>query len=97
MTPTIELTAYAAPILHLSGFFTFDPDAVLRLSDTVKKLEAALRGDGTFAITTDSTRQDMSTLTAPPPVPPPQGRDTGITIDVGLACLDDRCPCLAAS
>lgn len=71
MTPTIELNPHAAPILHLSGFFTFDPNVVLRLSQTVKQLEAALRGDRTFAITTDSTRQDMSMLTDPPPVPPP--------------------------
>ena len=68
---TIELSSYAAPILHLAGFFTFDPDAVLRFSATVKKLEAALSGDGTFAITTDFARQDMSTFTAPPRVPPP--------------------------
>lgn len=71
LTPTIELNPTAAPILHLSGFFTFDPDVVLRLSQTVKQLEAALRGEGSFAITTDATRRDMSMLTAPPPVPPP--------------------------
>jgi hypothetical protein len=74
--PTIELSVYAAPILHLSGFFTFDPDVVLRVSPTVKQLEAALRGEGTFAITTDSARRDMSTFGPPPPVPPPEELDT---------------------
>jgi hypothetical protein len=69
--PTIELNSHAAPILHLSGFFTFDPDAVLRLSNTIKQLEAALRGDGTFAITTDITRRQMSTFTPPPDTPRP--------------------------
>ena len=48
LAPIIELNSGAAPILHLSGFYTFGPDVVLRVSDTVKRLEAALRGDGTF-------------------------------------------------
>lgn len=70
-TSTIDLSSQAAPILHVSGYFTFHPDAVLKLSHTVKQLEAALRGEGTFAITTDSARQDMSMDTPPPTVPPP--------------------------
>lgn len=72
LTPTIELNSHAAPILHVSGFFTYDPDVVLRLSDVVRRLEAALRGDGTFAITTSATRREMSTLSSPPHVPPPE-------------------------
>lgn len=75
LAPTIELSSGAAPILHLSNFFTFDPDLVLRLSDTIKQLEAALRGDGTFAITTAATRQEMSIFSPPPPVPPPEKED----------------------
>ncbi|HMN44053.1 MAG TPA: hypothetical protein PKE27_05755 [Povalibacter sp.] len=75
-TPTIELRADEAPIVALTGFFTFDPQPVLRLSDTVKQLEAALRGDGTFAITTDASRQQLSIFDPAPPVPPPEPIDT---------------------
>lgn len=67
----VAVHSHTAPILHLSGFFTFDPDAVLRLSNTVKQLGSALRGDDTFAITTDATRKEMSAFTPPPRVPPP--------------------------
>lgn len=74
-SPDIELESHDAPILYLAGFFTFDPDLVLRLSDTVKQLEAAIRGDGTFAITTDANRLDMRTDSPPPPVPPPADPD----------------------
>jgi hypothetical protein len=70
--PTIELNSGNAPILHLSGLFTFNPDIVLRLSETVKQLEAALRGEGTFAITSLAARREMSIFTPPPPVPPPE-------------------------
>lgn len=69
--PTIELSSHAAPILHLSGYFTFDPDLVLRISYPVKQLEAALRGEGTFAITSAATRREMSTISPSPPAPPP--------------------------
>jgi hypothetical protein len=69
-TQTIELNPTAAPILPLSGF-PFDPELVLRHSDTVKRLEAALLGDSSFAITTEAARQKMSTFDPPPPVPPP--------------------------
>lgn len=72
LTPTIELNSHAAPILHVSGFFTYDPDVVLRLSDVVRRLEAALRGDDAFAITTAATRREMSTFSPPPHVPPPE-------------------------
>lgn len=70
--PTIELNSQAAPILHLSSFFTFDPDVTLRSDRTLQQLEAALRGDGTFQITTPDLRQGMSTFGPPPPVPPPE-------------------------
>ena len=72
---TLDLNTPAAPILHLSGFFTFDPDLVLRLSPTVKQLEAALKGEGTFELTTDATTREMSIFTPPPPVPPPVEAD----------------------
>lgn len=69
---TIELDPHAAPILHLSGLFTFDTDLALKVSPTIKRLEAALRGEGTFAITTESARRDIWTFDPPPPVPPPE-------------------------
>jgi hypothetical protein len=74
--PTIELNSGNAPILHLSGLFTFDPDLVLRLSETVKQLEAALRGERTFAITTFAARREMSIFGPDPPVPPPEKTDS---------------------
>jgi hypothetical protein len=70
--PTIELSTLEAPILHLSGFFTFDPALVMKYHRTVQQLEAALRGEGTFAITTPATRREMSTVTDSPPAPPPE-------------------------
>jgi hypothetical protein len=68
---TIELNPFAAPILHLAGFFTFDPAVVLRSSRTIKRLEAALRGEGDFAITTREAREQMSTVGPPPSIQRP--------------------------
>ena len=75
--PIIELPVYEAPILHLSyGMRTFDPDVVLKLSSTVRQLEVALRGDGTFQITTEATRRGLSPDDpVVPPVPPPEPPD----------------------
>lgn len=69
--PTIELDSHNPPVVAMTGFFTFDPQRVLKLSHTAQRLEAALRGDGTFALTTDASRARMSTFDPPPPVPPP--------------------------
>jgi hypothetical protein len=75
-TPVIELDSYSAPVVALTGLFTFDPQLVLRLSDTAQRLEAALRGDGTFALTTAASRERMSILDPAPPVPPPAPVDS---------------------
>ena len=72
---TLPLNTPAAPILHLSGFFTFDPELVLRISPTVKQLEAALKGEGSFALTTEATTKEMSIFTPSPPAPPPEATD----------------------
>jgi len=72
--PTIELNTLAPSILHLP-FFAFDPELVLRVSPTVKQLEAALKGEGTFDLTTEATTREMSIFTPPPPVPPPVDGD----------------------
>ena len=71
-TSTIEINSYAAPILHLSGHYTFEPEQVLRAyKDVIERLEAAIRGQGTFEITTPALREELSTERPPPPVPPP--------------------------
>lgn len=70
--PTIPLSTSAPTILHLSGLFTFQPELVLKYSNVVQRLEAALRGDGSFPIGTDAERLGMSTFSPPPPVPRPQ-------------------------
>ncbi len=68
---TLELHAYDAPILPINGFFTFDPRVVLRVSNTVKQLEAALRGERSFDLTTPADRAALSTEGPAPFVPPP--------------------------
>ncbi len=73
--PLIELNSSAAPILQLSGAFPHDPEVVLRVNSTIKRLMAALRGTDSFEISTHQTRQGMSRYSPPPRVPRPDEVD----------------------
>lgn len=69
--PSIELQSSAAPILQLSGAFPIDPELVVRANPTVERLMLALRGQGSFQITSEPARQGFYRYGPPPRVPHP--------------------------
>ena len=73
--PSIELDTFASPILQLSGASSVEPEVIVRASDTIKRLKAALSGKGNFQISGWGARQGLSRELPPPPVPPPAELD----------------------
>jgi hypothetical protein len=71
--PLIELAPADQTILELSGAYPFNPDHLLRISPTIKRLLAALSGNGDFKLRTNETTLRMQRDLPPPEVPPPEG------------------------
>ncbi|MBB6092286.1 hypothetical protein HNQ60_001132 [Povalibacter uvarum] len=70
--PSIELNVLEAPVLQIRGPYPADPEVVLRLDASVKRLMAALQGEADFQITTPAARYGLQRDTQPPPrVPHP--------------------------
>ena len=70
--PSISLNSAAAPLLFLRGPSPYDTQAILENSGSIQKLESALRGEGTFEITTTNDWLPMVTELPAPPVPAPE-------------------------